>query len=245
MRQFNIIKDLKEGSLWVDGITLKALIEFNDIEGFVIGGFVFNGRRDYSIRDHVRQLYALKQKDPAYKLVLNRIYGNSIRKNRGTKHVITNDPESLMLKKWHLFISSKPVKGGYDVELMKQYTNHFNLCHFGVQVLSMAKMMYYALVNSCIDNGIHVFYGDTDSIVIREADLPKLIQLHPNLIGNDLGQMKIEFNAEESIFLAKKRYAMRNANQLRTRFIFKDLRKIDDRWSFYENSLLLVTNELA
>jgi hypothetical protein len=52
-----------------------------------------------------------------------------------------------------------------------------------------------------LSKGGHIYYMDTDSII---TDIP----LDPSLVGDDLGQFKLEYKVKEGIFISSKTYCL-------------------------------------
>ena len=97
-----IVKETKEGNLnddtgideehplkmTVDNITLEDLIEFQQITFDVIRGYVWNGKRDYRIRDAIKKIFNKRSEykeqhnslEQLYKLIMNSCYGKTIEK---------------------------------------------------------------------------------------------------------------------------------------------------------------------
>lgn len=51
-----------------------------------------------------------------------------------------------------------------------------------------------------------LYYSDTDSIVVNK-------ELHPNLVNNDLGNLKLEYTIEQGVFLSPKVYAIKTTDK--------------------------------
>jgi hypothetical protein len=79
------------------------------------------------------------------------------------------------------------------VDEIKNINKHFNLAHFGVNVLSMSKRIMNEVFCLAEDNGIEMFYQDTDSCHMLFDDVSRLTELFKGkygreLIGKNLGQ---------------------------------------------------------
>ena len=92
--------------------------------------------------------------------------------------------------------------------------------------------------------GVDVLYSCTDSIIIRESDLPMFNQLFPNAIGNRLGQFKLEMDghqhASEAIFVKKGCYCLKYPDgSFKIRWVGKDKNEIikQGTWSVYSDAL--------
>jgi len=67
-------------------------------------------------------------------------------------------------------------------------------------ITSLSRLALYRYKKYCLDNGIKIFYFDTDSI-FTNAPLPK------HFISNKLGDLKLEYIFKDSVFLGPKMYA--------------------------------------
>ena len=233
-RKYPVITNLKPGYYWVDTITLQDLIRFHEIEARFIRGLYYDGRRDYSIQNHIRQLYEKRrileltdqgEEADKLKLQMNRIYGNACRLPRPMKFrdMSKEDVESFMIANFDVVSHSELNEDDPEhskVFMFKEWTNSFNMCNFAVSICSMARHIMNEILYKCEDNGIEVFYSDTDSLFIRRDDFDLLNSFYGgNLIGDDLGQMKSDIKdrkqgyrfdyALEAIFLAKKQYCLK------------------------------------
>ena len=114
------------------------------------------------------------------------------------------------------------------VNKIKTLDDHYNRCHIGTAILSMSKRIMNEVMCLADDLKIDIFYQDTDSMHIRDEDIPKLASAFKNLYNRDLigkhfGQFHSDFElvkelpdgtkfecdnvvARRSIFLGKKCY---------------------------------------
>lgn len=222
-RKYPVINDLRIGEVWVDLITLKDLIEYHDIEGTLINGFYYDAPIDYSITELINELYRLKsdkslsQEERAeYKLKLNKIYGLSLKRTimTKTKHVKNDDLCRFIQTNYNQIISAKKLDDNWtEVEMYKKFTNHYNLAHFGVSILSTARHIMNEYLYKCEENGIDILYSCTDSLFIKYEDLSLFNKLFPDSIGPNLGQFKIDLDghdyASEAIFISKGCYCLK------------------------------------
>nr|UOX61114.1 MAG: hypothetical protein DiTV3a_F26ORF1 [Diabrotica toursvirus 3a] len=82
-------------------------------------------------------------------------------------------------------------------------------CHIGVFVLAYARTKMYNEIFSKTD----VWYGDTDSALIRKQELDRLVRSGVVTTGNALGEYEIEMdNVTEFWSVAPKCYALRNSS---------------------------------
>ena len=221
-RTFPVINDLHIGRLWVDLLTLNDLIKYHHIEGHVINGFYFDTPIDYSIKDLIYEMFEMKKKASSQeekddiKLRMNKIYGMSLKRPRFTKKKLVRKDLVFRFIKLHynqVICAKKLDDEFYEVEIYKKYVDHYNLAHFGVMILSMARHMMNEIIYKCEDHGIDVLYSVTDSLFIKQDDLSKFNELFPGLIGDDIGQLKPDMNgheyASEAIFVSKGTYLLK------------------------------------
>ena len=218
----------------VDHIALLDLIKYQEIEFTLVRGYYWDGPRDYSIRDAIQHLFQLRkqykaEKNPIQaiiKLLMNSIYGKTILGPIEYKTVFKTMEESdaYIEKNYNTIESCEHL---YDSELVKfkklqPICDHFNFCSLGVNILSMSKRIMNEVMCLAEDNGIPIFYQDTDSMHLFEKDVARLGELFEKeygrpLIGTNLGQFHSDFNsispavkemphAEASIFCGKKSY---------------------------------------
>ena len=189
----------------VDNIMLEDLIEFQKIEFKVVKGYVWNGKRDYKIRDVIKYVFDKrceykKAKNPLqelYKLIMNSAYGKTIQK-----------PVEYDLKYLSKWKSSDNKPCAYERYWQKNYNKivevvcenddfaivkvqapidkHFNLSLFGIQVLSMSKRIMNEVMCLAYDLRCHVYYQDTDSMHIECDDLPRLEEAFKQKYGREL-----------------------------------------------------------
>jgi len=84
------------------------------------------------------------------------------------------------------------------VKVVKPLDKQFNIPHFGVFVLSWSKRIMNRVICTAQQNGIEIYYQDTDSVHLKEADVPKLQEVfktkyNKELIGTNLGQFHCDF----------------------------------------------------
>ena len=96
--------------------------------------------------------------------------------------------------------------------MYKKFSNHYNLAHFGVSILSTARHIMNEYFFKCEESGIDILYSCTDSLFIRESDFDKFKSLFTNCIGTELGQLKIEAESKCSWFIKKGCYLLKLTN---------------------------------
>ena len=220
--------------MYVDHITLMDLIKYQEIDFELIRGYYWDGKRDFSIRDCIKNLFNLRLKYKAegnpvqeiIKLIMNSVYGKTILKPIDHKIVFKQEgkeAENFLKKNYNTIDSIEHIYGSNLVKFkkLKPINDHFNFCLFGVNILSMSKRIMNEVMCLAEDNDIRIFYQDTDSMHLYERDVKRLGELFQNeygraLIGKQLGQFHSDFAtivpggkmpvAIKSIFCGKKSY---------------------------------------
>lgn len=216
----------------VDNIYLEDLIKYHNIEYEIIEGVYWYGNKSIKLSQSIRKTYDLRNKykreknalQNIYKLLMNSSYGKSIQKSQLKENVFKRGEEELekfWLNNYNNIIKTEKIFDSdiYRVELRKTLDEDYVPIIIGVLILSMSKRIMNELF-SCAD-GIKIFYQDTDSIHIKKAELPILIEnykvmFNRELVGNELCQFHSDFPpidkfskdvfSERSIFLGKKAY---------------------------------------
>ncbi len=214
----------------VDKYTLEDMIKFQSITFRVIRGYYFNDGFNTQVNDTIlylfnKRLEMKKEGNPAemvYKLIMNSGYGKSIMKPVETEARFFDDDESYMrfLDRHYNWITTF-VKFGNKTKanLVKPLIDHYNRAHIGTTILSTSKRIMNEVMCLAEDNGLDMFYQDTDSIHIKDKDIKVLADKFRamygrELIGKNLGQFHSDFDidgaenvyATRSIFLGKKCY---------------------------------------
>ena len=216
---------------YVDKRGLEDLIEFYDIEYEVLRGYYFDEGFNPKINEFIQKLFDLrakykKEKNPlqqTIKLLLNSIYGKSILKPVKTEKKVVNPKnfEDYVIRNYN-FIQEITVVDGKNIysKEIKPINKHFNCPQFGISVLSWSKHIMNKVMCLADQLGIDVYYQDTDSLHIEEADVPKLASAYKEkygaeLIGSQLGQFHCDFDpikpgvpvhSKKLIALGKKSY---------------------------------------
>jgi hypothetical protein len=217
--------------LVVDKTTLEDLIEFQNIEFTVIRGYYYDEGRNNALKTVMTYLFeqrlaAKQQKNPiqaTYKLIMNSAYGKTLIKAHETdgKHVKARDLERHVLKHYnHIKDYYLLNNNQWRVNHYKTVDNHFNNAHCGVEVLSTSKRIMNEVMCLAEDEGLDIYYQDTDSMHLATADVDLLasrfkLKYGRDLIGKGLGQFHCDFDsniiakgihATECVFLGKKVY---------------------------------------
>lgn len=229
----NFTNDLIDKIIYIDKTGLEDLIRFQQVEFEIIKGYYFDNGFNNKINEVIKfifdkRLQLKKEKNVGqliYKLIMNSGYGKAIQKSHddNTKLFDTRKQFEVYLSKnynkvksWVEYDDGRKFK----VTAGATMTDHFNRCHVGVEILSMSKRIMNEVICLAEDNGLNIYYQDTDSIHIEDKDIAVLSDLYKNiynkdLIGNNLGQFHSDFEldgaekniiATDSIFLGKKSY---------------------------------------
>ena len=221
-------------TMYVDHITLIDLIKYQEIKFKFIRGYYWDGKRDFRIRDCIRNLFELRlkykaEKNPIQeiiKLIMNSVYGKTILKPIDYKIVFksTADSAKYVSKNYNTIESMEHLYGSNLVKFkkLKPINDHFNFCMFGVNILSMSKRIMNEVMCLAEDLNIHIYYQDTDSMHLQQRDLRTLQdefqkKYGRELVGKSLGQFHSDFAsinpavsempvAIESVFCGKKTY---------------------------------------
>ena len=222
-------------NLYVCKFVLEDLIEFHNIEFDIIDGYYYDEGRNNNLRDVIdfvfnERLKMKKEKNPLqeiYKLIMNSAYGKTLQKSHPEKVEFKNendidkfiDKNYNYIKSYQELYSEGSFKK-YLVKLEKGIEEHFNNAPAGVEVLAMSKRIMNEVMCLAEDNGLEIYYQDTDSMHIKECDIKTLAskyeeKYHRELIGKGMGQFHSDFDSDvivedihatESIFLGKKCY---------------------------------------
>jgi hypothetical protein len=201
--------------MYVDHIMLQDLVTFQQCEVKILRGYYYDGKRDLSIRERIKDLFELrlkykKENNPLQeiiKLLLNSIYGKTILKpiNTTIKFIQTDKLTDYIRRRYNQIESTETIYTDKDVgckftetKEIKTINKHFNFTTLGVNILSMSKRIMNEVMCLAEDNNIPLYYQDTDSMHMRKCDLNTLAALYKTkynreLIGKSLGQFHSDF----------------------------------------------------
>ena len=225
------INDMENEEIYIDRISLEELIKYHDIEFEVKTGVMFNEGYNDKIGKVIKKLYDLrtkykKEKNPVqllYKLMLNTAYGKTIQKPKDSrilwrrnnqtteKNLIRTFGESIQ------YISTSKNSNMFKAKIRIGILNHWAMPHCGSLVLSQSKKIMNKFLVEFED---YSYYTDTDSIFITETGYNILKEKYPEMIGDELGQLKEENHLDgnyvritKAMFLAAKTYWVREENE--------------------------------
>ena len=218
----------------IDKVSLEDLIEFQHVEFEVVRGYYFDEGFNTQIKNSIKFLFderlrLKKEGNPAetiYKLIMNSGYGKSIMKPVESENRFFDDEDTfnVYLSRNYNWITSwikfgKEGKQKIEVKSVKTLVSHFNIAQVGTMILAWSKRIMNEVMTTAEDNGLEIYYQDTDSMHIKDCDIPILSQKFKEkygreLIGKNMGQFHSDFDlpgckdivATNSIFLGKKSY---------------------------------------
>ena len=238
------INDMENEEIYIDRISLEELIKYHDIEFEAKTGVMFNEGYNDKIGKVIKKLYDLrtkykKEKNPVqllYKLMLNTAYGKTIQKPKDSrilwrsnhqtseKNLIRTFGESIQ------YISTSKNSNMIKAKIRIGILKHWAMPHCGSLVLSQSKKIMNKFLVEFED---YSYYTDTDSIFITETGYNILKEKYPEMIGDELGQLKEENHLNgnlvritKAMFLAPKTYWIREENEkgeLYDKFVMKGI----------------------
>lgn len=220
--------EVPKNNLVVDSITLEDWIKFHEIEYEIIKGVYWNNGVNGKFGEKIEFLYNQrkiykKQKNTAMsnclKLIMNSSYGKTIMKpsisTKINKFNITEkhkeEIKKFIVQNYNRIGPSKEYEQYVEFEVRKSFIDHYNSCHIGGLILSMSKRIMNEVMALAFDNGVEIFYQDTDSMHMFQKDVERLGELYQEkynkkLIGGDLGQFHSDFEmkgAEDEVVSTK------------------------------------------
>jgi hypothetical protein len=190
-------------------------MEFYDIDFEVIRGYYFDEGFNPKIQKFIQKLFELRNTykkagnplEKTIKLLLNSIYGKSILKSIPTEIKVVKKSElDKVLIRYYNYIESINSTDKMDkvyCKIIKPINHHYNLPQFGATVLSWSKHLMNRVMCLAEQNQIPIYYQDTDSMHLREDDVPRLAKLFrqkygKELIGTNLTQFHSDFETPEN-----------------------------------------------
>lgn len=216
----------------IDKVSLEDLVKFQDVTYKFIRGYMFNNGFNPRITEVIEFMFnerirLKKQCNPlqnAYKLILNASYGKLIQKPINSSKVFYyGDHMNYAVRNANSIIEFYKVNDNLTCfKKKKSIIDHFTGVHMASQVLSMSKRIMNQVICLAEDNGLKIYYQDTDSMHIEASEIITLADKYRaeygrELIGKKMGMFHSDFdvanadsdyeiNAVESIFLGKKSY---------------------------------------
>ena len=221
-------------SMYITKIGLEDIqTYYPNVQFRVIRGYYWDEGVDTTIQGVITNIYEQrrkykKEKNPLQeilKLIMNSAYGKTIQKFITTEiKFVPEDEAENWWRRYYNRLDEEIVLDDSTVHKMVlrcPTNNQFTPCVVGALILDMSKRIMNEVMCLAEDIGCKIYYQDTDSMHIREEDLPKLEdayreQFHRELVGKGLGQFHNDFDskkldeesivARRSIFIGKKVY---------------------------------------
>ena len=225
------INNMEGEEVYIDRISLEDLINDHDIDFECKTGIMFNEGYNTKIGEVIRKIYDLrmkykKEKNPLqllYKLMLNTAYGKTIQKPKDSRIIWRDNTKTSEKNLIRVFgesiqyISTSEKSKLFKAKIRIGIIEHWAMPHCGSLVLSQSKRIMNKLL---VEFENEIYYTDTDSAFITEKGYNRLQELYPELIGNELGQLKEEKHLNgkkvriiKAMFLAPKTYWVREMNE--------------------------------
>lgn len=208
--------DIEGKVIYVTGIALEDLIEYHEIEDSdveFIQGYHFDEGRNSKGRHVMARLYRRRRKlkekgnpiQTTYKELMSSFYGKTLQKEVPTSVKVMNNQKQFdkyVNRYRNSLVGFEEYNNGYLVTVNSRIDNHFAIPHVGCQILAMSKRIMNEVFTCAEDIGLYIDYQDTDSMHIKESDVPILadkFRLWPGgeLIGPNMGQFHCDFDSFE------------------------------------------------
>ncbi len=214
----------------VDTRTFEDLCEhYPHFEFEIVKGYFWNTPRNSKICEVIKEIYTLRRHykkagnpiQQVLKLFMNSAYGKTIMKPIDKKTVFKDNPNIKKTEKERHRVAADndnylknhfyQIKALYKMsdksrflwrfEILKDINEHFSSPHIGSDILSMSKQIMNSVMCMAEDNGINIYYTDTDSMQIEFDKLSTLADKFKEtydreLIGNGMGQFHSDFDLD-------------------------------------------------
>jgi hypothetical protein len=199
---FPVLK--KTGIQYWDKIWFELVMKYYDVEFEFLGGYSFKKTKPL-LRDIALRMFEIRatQTDPCVrylcKTVVNAVWGKSLAKQKPIyDKYMKSEKVGAFLKKNELVYSirkSKKFGNKVRVRMIKSLDLSYQRPQLGVSVLSYARKT----MQDIIFNSKNILYCNTDSLLTYADNKLDLV------VGNGLGEFKIEYEAVEFICLGAKK----------------------------------------
>jgi hypothetical protein len=197
------------GIMFVDKTWMECLFAHYDMEYSFICGYYFRGVQN-TIRGLAEDLWALRMKLKSkgddlqllIKRVLNCMWGKTLWKGKPV-HDEYIEPEQLeqYIEEHPLIYSHRKSGTKIRARLIKPVYQPWQRPQFGIVVMSHGRVVMQDAIYRAVDDGIDVYYCNTDSLLIKREDLSRIrIPL-----GEKLGEFHMEYEMKKFICLSAKR----------------------------------------
>ena len=196
--------------LYVDRITLKDYIQFQDIEFDILEGIYWDQGFNKKIGQVIEKLhndrciYKKTNKPLAtmIKLIMNSIYGKTgMRLGETQTSFVSNEKKDEYIYN-HFGTISEIHTTPFNTKVIKRTCDKDGTLNYVASaILSMSKHIMNEVFSVMDDNKQPVFYTDTDSIHMLQKDVDTLGEAYKekfgrDLIGKNLGQFHTDFEME-------------------------------------------------
>lgn len=209
----NELPDNKPFECYIDKITLEDYIKYQEIEFTIIEGIYWDEGVNPKLGETMEYLHQERKKHKGknesmstmIKLIMNSGYGYTIMKANdvSTKYIQKDKFENYLNNNFHLIQTYEKNIFNNKIKMSKVDTD-FTLNFVGSLILSMSKRIMNEVFIVMEDNNMPVYYTDTDSIHMRDCDIPMLSEIYKqkynkNLIGKELGQFHEDFKLKGAV----------------------------------------------
>ena len=210
LKYTNNVRDVE---LYVDKYTLEDLENYQKIEYTVIEGIYWNGGYNKNIGELAKHLHLERCKykktntalGNVLKLLMNSIYGKTIMKksNERSYFITKNKFDDYIYNNFGLLKEYEVLTDYRYKVVLKDFDAGYSLNHCGVSILSMSKRIMNEVFYIMDEYKLPMYYTDTDSIHMNDADVEILGKefkkvFGRDLIGKHLGQFHSDFDMKGS-----------------------------------------------
>jgi hypothetical protein len=233
---------LKIGLNYLDCHFFNAMQRGNYCDWEFKSAYIFNNGFNTTIRQLTDKLWEWRQwckkSEPQLEVVvkrlMNTLWGKSVAQDLPVKTRILNTREmtGCVRHNGQLIYSVKQLEPErWEVRVLKSMRISYRVPQFGVNIMSWSRWSMHSVINRALENGIRIYYTNTDSLVLMKADVEKLNGLYDgNLIGVDIGQMSTELSAPARLFIVlspKKYIACLTDGTMKVRYPPKQLNELE------------------
>jgi len=218
--------DMIGKEMFCSHVVAQDMVKFQGIEYEVIKGYYFDEGYNKKLKEFItgifnERLKMKKEKNPmqlVYKLMMNGCYGRLILKpietetkliKREKRHSDFEEDllDAQLCRNWEAIKEycklNERSPWSYMLTCFKDIYSHWAAPHLGVMILDYSKRIMNRLHAIAHENSWPIFYMDTDSMHLKNADVEEMARQykirHPNinngeLIGKKLGQFHNDFN---------------------------------------------------
>jgi hypothetical protein len=247
---------LKIGLNYLDKYFFEAMVKGDYCDWEFKSAYEFHQGFNTKIRQLTDKLWLWRenwQKGSPMELIvkrlMNTLWGKSVARDLPVKTRILNAKEMTGCVRHNgaLIYSVKELdKDRWEVRILKPLRSTFRVPQFGVNIMSWSRWSMHEVINRALSNGIHIYYTNTDSLVLMKKDVEKLNGLYQGkLIGTIMGQMSSELSAPARLFIVlspKKYIACLMDGKMKVRYRPKKV--AEDEWeAWFEAKFIEKTSQ--